>query len=90
MELEHLEHEGFGKYSAASGSGRSKKSVFFKVPGSFVDTELGNHENILKMAGVTVENYTKLFEDLSSTSDVLMTICRNEHPNVDEFMDMLY
>lgn len=52
VELEELHKEGFGEIKKIRNS-----QIFFKLPGSFVDQEVGPHINFIKISGQDVMTY---------------------------------
>ena len=78
VELEELERSGFGCLKRVRCN-----HLFFKIPGSLIDNEVGHHVELVRMAGQDVRLYNELFCDTSKLSEDMMRICRNYHPQAE-------
>lgn len=67
VELEELHKEGFGEIKKIRNS-----QIFFKLPGTFVDEEVGPYINFLKISGQDVMTNDSLFRDVSKLSTELI------------------
>ena len=79
-----MAQDGFGQLKNIRAAG-GERTIFFKISGTMIDTDIFNHTNILKMAELSVEQYSDIFRDLSRTNRNLL----NSHPYIEEFRESL-
>ena len=82
VELEQLERDGFGKLKQTK---KPARIIFLKPP--FIG-DIYCHNECLKSAGLSQEQYLTVFKDISKTSQSRMSLCREEHPQSEVIFEL--